>query len=63
MPTQSQSTPLLLPHAGQPVLTSGGGTGGLSPELLSESARRLRTLALLYAFTFFMAGFLSFSPV
>jgi eukaryotic-like serine/threonine-protein kinase len=57
MPTQSQSTPLLLPHAGQRVLTSGGGTGGLSPELLSESARRLRTLALLYAFTFFMAAF------
>ena len=31
-------------------------TGSLSPELLAQSARRLRVLALLYAFTFFMAG-------
>ena len=37
--------------------TSGRGTGALSPELLDQSARRLRILALLYAFTFFMAGF------
>ena len=58
MPTPSQTTPLLLPQAAQRVSTPGRGTGGLSPELLSESARRLRVLALLYAFTFFMAGFL-----
>jgi hypothetical protein len=32
-------------------------TGSLSPELLSQSANRLRILSLLYAFTFFMAGF------
>ena len=32
-------------------------TGSLSPELLSQSASRLRILSLLYAFTFFMAGF------
>jgi serine/threonine-protein kinase len=32
-------------------------TRGLSTEILSQSARRLRTLALLYAFTFFMAAF------
>jgi hypothetical protein len=32
-------------------------TRGLSAEILSRSARRLRTLALMYAFTFFMAGF------
>ncbi len=32
-------------------------TGSLAPELLSQSASRLRILALLYAFTFFMAGF------
>ena len=32
-------------------------TGPLAPELLSQSVRRLRVLALLYAFIFFMAGF------
>jgi eukaryotic-like serine/threonine-protein kinase len=30
---------------------------GLSTEILGQSARRLRVLALIYAFTFFMAGF------
>jgi eukaryotic-like serine/threonine-protein kinase len=30
---------------------------GLSTEILSQSARRLRVLALIYAFTFFMAAF------
>ena len=55
MSSISLNTPLLLPHAGRSATTSG--TGGLSPELLSESARRLRSLALLYAFTFFMAAF------
>jgi eukaryotic-like serine/threonine-protein kinase len=47
---------MLLPRGAQHVSTSGRSTGGLAPELLAESARRLRTLALLYAFTFFMAG-------
>jgi hypothetical protein len=51
----SLNTPLLLPRTGQRPTTTA--TGGLSPELLSESARRLRTLALLYAFTFFMSAF------
>ena len=32
-------------------------TPGLSAEILSRSARRLRLLALMYAFTFFMAGY------
>jgi hypothetical protein len=32
-------------------------SGTLPPELLSHSASRLRVLCLLYAFTFFMAGF------
>jgi hypothetical protein len=32
-------------------------TRGLSAEILSRSARRLRILALMYAFTFFMAAF------
>src|SRR5262245_37123524 len=40
------------PHAS----TAGLRTGGLSTEILSQSAGRLRVLALLYAFTFFMAG-------
>jgi len=57
MGSPSPSTPRLLPQAGRNVSTSGQGTRGLSPELLSQSARRLRVLALLYAFTFFMAAF------
>jgi eukaryotic-like serine/threonine-protein kinase len=47
----------LLPRGAPAASTPGHGTKGLSPELLSQSARRLRVLALLYAFTFFMAGF------
>jgi serine/threonine-protein kinase len=42
---------------GRQTATSGQGTRGLSSELLGQSARRLRVLALLYAFTFFMAAF------
>ena len=34
-----------------------GGDSGLPTDLLSQSARRLRVLALLYAFVFFMAAF------
>jgi serine/threonine-protein kinase len=34
-----------------------GSDSGLPPDLLSQSARRLRILAVLYAFVFFMAGF------
>jgi len=56
MGSPSPSTPRLLPRAGRNAATSGG-TRGLSPELLRQSARRLRVLALLYAFTFFMAAF------
>ena len=33
------------------------GTRGLSTDILSRSARRLRILALMYAFMFFMAGY------
>ena len=36
-----------------------GKTRGLSTEIIGQSARRLRILALIYAFTFFMAGFVS----
>jgi serine/threonine-protein kinase len=42
---------LLLPQASRQTALS------LSPDLLSQSVRRLRVLVLLYAFTFFMAGF------
>jgi serine/threonine-protein kinase len=42
---------LLLPQASRRTSLS------LSPDLLSQSVRRLRVLVLLYAFTFFMAGF------
>jgi hypothetical protein len=49
---------LLQPRGGARASTTGyRTTGSLSPELLSQSANRLRILALLYAFTFFMAGF------
>ena len=42
---------LLLPQVSHSTSRS------LSPDLLSQSLRRLRVLVLLYAFTFFMAGF------
>jgi serine/threonine-protein kinase len=49
---------VLLPGGARQGLTAGRTTGPLAPELLTQSARRLRILALLYAFTFFMAAFL-----
>ena len=49
---------VLMPRAGQrPLASTGLRTTALAPELLTQSVRRLRVLALLYAFTFFMAGF------
>jgi len=48
---------MLPPRGGRQTTAPGRTTGALSPELLSQSASRLRVLALLYAFTFFMAGF------
>jgi serine/threonine-protein kinase len=48
---------LLRPQVATAASTDDG-TRGLSAEILSRSARRLRILALMYAFTFFMAGFL-----
>ena len=44
--------PLFLPDEG-----IRGRDSGLPPDLLSQSARRLRILAILYAFVFFMAGY------
>src|SRR5688572_3975518 len=48
---------ILQPRHPRPLRTTAHATGPLAPELLSQSARRLRVLTLLYAFTFFMAGF------
>jgi plasmid stabilization system protein ParE len=45
---------LMSPDAGEP--TARGISSGLPIDLLSQSAGRLRVLALLYAFIFFMAG-------
>jgi hypothetical protein len=49
---------ILQPKGAAHVTASAQPTGALAPELLSQSASRLRVLCLLYAFTFFMAGFL-----
>lgn len=48
---------LLLPQQNARKTTALEGTRGLSTEIVSQSARRLRILALLYAFTFFMSSF------
>ena len=58
MKEQLPGDTVLMPRAGQRPLTARGlRTTALAPELLTQSVRRLRVLALLYAFTFFMAGF------
>ena len=49
---------VFVPRPGRDPRSSIQPTAALAPELLKESARRLRVLALLYAFTFFMAGML-----
>jgi len=51
------SSPKLLRPRDAVVTAAREDTRGLSAEILSRSARRLRTLALMYAFTFFMAGY------
>ena len=48
---------MLQPRGGRPTSAPARTTGALAPEILSQSAHRLRILALLYAFTFFMAAF------
>ena len=45
---------IIAPAQGEPA--SAGSSAGLPLDLLGQSAERLRILALLYAFTFFMAG-------
>jgi eukaryotic-like serine/threonine-protein kinase len=56
--TTHTSDKLLRPREAA-VAATREGTHGLSAEILSRSARRLRILALMYAFTFFMAGYVS----
>jgi eukaryotic-like serine/threonine-protein kinase len=48
--------PVTLMHADDPDPTSRGRSSGFPLDLLRQSAARLRILALLYAFLFFMAG-------
>jgi eukaryotic-like serine/threonine-protein kinase len=53
--TEGQTLFLPKPRASTPA--AGEAETGLPTDLISQSAYRLRTLALLYAFVFFMAGF------
>src|SRR5688572_12388671 len=56
MASNTASETLLVPQKGSRPTASAGGTSALSTQILKQSASRLRVLALLYAFTFFMAG-------
>ncbi len=53
------SETLLQPKPARSAPDSRARTTGLPPDLLQDSARRLRTMALLGAFTFLMANFVS----
>jgi hypothetical protein len=53
----THSVTILQPRGAAHASTSGHRTAALAPELLSQSASRLRVLTLLYSFTFFMANF------
>ena len=57
MKAQPPGDTVLMPRAGRRLTSTGLRTTALAPELLTQSVRRLRVLALLYAFTFFMAAF------
>jgi serine/threonine-protein kinase len=54
LPSDSSSPTLVVPRARRG--TTRPSTVGLPPDVVSQSAARLRILALLYAFVFFMAG-------
>jgi serine/threonine-protein kinase len=56
MTSHASGEKLLRPHEPATASTAEA-TRGLSAEILGRSARRLRILALMYAFTFFMAAF------
>jgi len=58
-PTQKQT--LIVPARRTTSSFIDRATTGLAPDLLSRAASRLQVLALLYAFTFFMAAF--FTPI
>jgi hypothetical protein len=53
----TESPTLFLPKRGAHTSSAREADTGLPTDLISQSAYRLRTLASLYAFTFFMAGF------
>jgi serine/threonine-protein kinase len=55
-PSAQQPVTLVLPGSAEPV--ERGISSGFPTDLASQSAARLRVLALLYAFTFFMSGIL-----
>jgi len=57
MPARSEREPLLFPHRRRPATDARDSRPGLPTDLLGQTAPRLRALALLYAFVFFMAGF------
>jgi serine/threonine-protein kinase len=56
MATDAEGETLLVPQQGARRTAPLGDTRALSTQILKQSARRLRVLALLYSFTFFMAG-------
>jgi len=58
MTTYASGEKILRPREAAATATREG-TQGLSKEILERSARRLRILALMYAFTFLMAGYVS----
>jgi len=55
--TYSDSKTLVLPQGGRRASSFSQSSLGLPPDVVSQSAARLRILALLYAFVFFMAGY------
>jgi serine/threonine-protein kinase len=58
MDSPSACATLICPRDEPPTTTPGGPGTGLSTHLVTQAAVRLRILAYLYAFTFFMAAFL-----
>ena len=58
MPAAETRNPLLLPERGRPTTSARASSTGLAVDLLTQAAERLSTVAYVYAFVFFMAGFL-----
>jgi len=57
MNDRSTEVTRIRPRAAEAPTTAARSTGTLAPDLMAQSASRLRTLALLYAFTFVAADF------